>query len=429
MEHDEKTVLAVYKNAVKNGALPIGVPQRVGKRTAVMVVCEELDMPRTTVRRKLASALAKNPVPLSEDQRKFHEEWTAEDCIRELKRIAEIDSDKVITRNYFRVHSDISESTWNRHFGTFSEFKRQAGIMLSRHAHALERAIAKHASADRMRMLNEEKRDWEGTYKRPSGNRFQTVLVGADFHDEECDPFYRFMFLEAAKRAQPEKIILNGDLFDLPEFSKYAQDPRSFDMLARIKWVHAFLGDLRAAAPDAEISLTEGNHEFRILKHLAEATPALMVVLSDLHGFTVPKLLGLEKFEVNYIARGDLAAWTERDIKSELSKNYITLYDNSLLFGHYPEMRKMGVPGASGHHHRHLVWSEYSPIYGPYEWHQTGCGHVRSASYCAGEKWGNGFLFVHCDTHRRRSQFDYVDLSHDMCIMGGKFYRRESEAL
>ena len=99
MEHDEKTVLAVYKNAVKNGALPIGVPQRVGKRTAVMVVCEELDMPRTTVRRKLASALAKNPVPLSEDQRKFHEEWTAEDCIRELKRIAEIDSDKVITRN------------------------------------------------------------------------------------------------------------------------------------------------------------------------------------------------------------------------------------------------------------------------------------------------------------------------------------------
>ncbi len=744
MEHDQKAVVASYKNAIKNGASPLGVPRRAGIKTAFSVMCEELGLARTTARRMLLAGLGANPVPLSEDHNKFHAEWTPDDCIKELQRIANIDTNKVITRNYFRVHSDISESTWSRFFGSFAEFKRQAGVILSRHAHRLEKQIAKHASADRMRVLNEEKRDWEGNYSRPSSRRFQTVLVGADFHDKECDPFYRRMFLEAAKRAQPEQIVLNGDLFDLPEFSKFAQDPRSFNLLERIKWVHAFLHDLRAAAPDATLTLIEGNHECiqedtevlttqgwvaakyitqnhcvaqidlkdnsilyaqplaiaaresnlvsiqgnmhdelvsdnhhivldgkrtpikyligtsisqdrflyaadskskgveisdnwiriltwivtdatlvrksetqrriqwklsrqdkidnleallqsegihytkrkanfsthnvlqpwyicihgtkareicgmlndiktypqkwlnfnknqvqifidtlhqtdgrvhfnhtilstskkeesefllrlffntgvpakvtvktqrkgafkegstiycleiyekgvynrnyvsikeagrgnviaiqmphqtlvtrrngktvvtgncRLLKHLAEATPALMVVLSDLHGFTVSKLLGLEQFEMNYIARSDLAAWSEKDITKELRKNYMMLYDKSLLFGHYPDMRNMGIPGASGHHHKHIVWSAYSPTYGPYEWHQTGCGHVREASYCAGEKWGNGFLLVHCDTHRKRSQFEYIDLSHEMCMMGGKFYQRLPEEI
>ena len=429
MEHDQKAVVASYKNAIKNGASPLGVPRRAGIKTAFSVMCEELGLARTTARRMLLAGLGANPVPLSEDHNKFHAEWTPDDCIKELQRIANIDTNKVITRNYFRVHSDISESTWSRFFGSFAEFKRQAGVILSRHAHRLEKQIAKHASADRMRVLNEEKRDWEGNYSRPSSRRFQTVLVGADFHDKECDPFYRRMFLEAAKRAQPEQIVVNGDLFDLPELSKFAQDPRSFNLLERIKWVHAFLHDLRAAAPDAELTLVEGNHELRLLKHLAEATPALMVVLSDLHGFTVSKLLGLEQFEMNYIARSDLAAWSEKDITKELRKNYMMLYDKSLLFGHYPDMRNMGIPGASGHHHKHIVWSAYSPIYGPYEWHQTGCGHVREASYCAGEKWGNGFLLVHCDTYRKRSQFEYIDLSHEMCIMGGKFYQRLPEEI
>jgi UDP-2,3-diacylglucosamine pyrophosphatase LpxH len=85
--------------------------------------------------------------------------------------------------------------------------------------------------------------------------------------------------------------VLNGDIFDLPEFSKYTQDPRHFAPVERIKWVHQFLNDLREAAPDAQIDFVEGNHEFRLLRHLSEATPALMTVLADLHGMTIPTCL------------------------------------------------------------------------------------------------------------------------------------------
>ena len=148
-----------------------------------------------------------------------------------------------------------------------------------------------------------------------------------------------------------------------------------------------------------------------------------MTVLSDLHGMTIPDLLGLTKYEVNFVARADLSAFTETDIKKELHKNYAVLYD-CVLFHHFPDGFSYGLPGANGHHHKHLVRSAYSPTYGSYEWHQLGSGHRRQATYCAGEKWSNGFLLAHVDTHTKRTQFEYIDVSHAHCMIGGLFYER-----
>lgn len=369
-----------------------------------------------------------NDVPLSENAAAFREDWDKDACIEELRRIALIDTDQVITRNYFRTHATCSESTWNRYFGTFQEFKRQAGIILSRHAHRLERSIAKHASVDIQRQMNVEKAQWEGTYARPSNERWQSVVVASDLHDLSCDPFYLRALLDTLRRLQPRQFVLNGDIFDLPEFSKYVQDPRKFAVVERIKWVHALLRAAREAAPDTEITLVEGNHEFRLLRHLAEATPALMTVLADLHGMTIPSLLGLTEFQVNFIARMDLAAFNERDITTELRKNYVVISD-CLLLHHFPEGFSMGLPGSNGHHHKHVVRAAYSPVFGPYEWHQTGSGHVRSASYCSAEKWSNGFLICHIDTHKKRTQFEYCDVTNDHAFIGGKFYQRENDEI
>lgn len=365
-------------------------------------------------------------VPLSEDQAKFHADWGPTECIEELRRLALANPDRIISRNFFRVESQISESTWNRYFGTFEEFKRQAGIKLTRAQHRLERNIAKHASVDTYRALNLDKTGWEGEYLKPHRTRFQTVLVCSDVHDRDCDPFWRHCFIDTARRVQPDTIIFNGDIFDLPEFGKYTVDPRTWDVLGRIKWVHAFLADLRAACPDATFYFIEGNHEFRLMRHLAEATPAMMTVLADLHGFTVPKLLGLDTYEVNYIARMDLAVFSERDIKAEMSKNYLILHD-AVLAHHFPEGRDFGYPGWNGHHHKHIVWTAHSPQFGTYEWHQLGCGHRRWATYTAGEKWGLGFLLAHVDTHTHATQFEYVEIR-DHAVIGGKWYTRESLA-
>lgn len=360
--------------------------------------------------------------PLSQDDNKITRA-SKKQVLDDLRKMATDNPEKVISRNFYRINSKFAESAWNAHFGTFAEFKRQAGITLSRHAHRMEKDIAKHASKDLQRQMTGEKMGYEGKYLRPCNKRFQTIVNVSDLHDITCDPFLRRLFIEACRRIKPEKIVLNGDTFDLPEFGKYTQDPRAYKLIERVEWVHTLLKELREICPEAEIVMVEGNHEFRLIRHLTEATPALVTVLSDLHGFTVASLLGLDKFEVNYVARMDLAAFNERDIKSELAKNYFIAYD-AVLFHHFPEGAKMGYPGTNGHHHKYQAASYYSPIFGPYQWVQTGSGHMRSASYCAAEKWSNGFLVIHVDTHTRHSVFEYVDIR-DFAVLGGEFYTRQ----
>lgn len=70
-----------------------------------------------------------------------------------------------LSRNYFRNNSKLAESAWSKHFGTFEEFKRAANVIPSRHARGMETAIARHASVDAMRLMNEQKRDWSGNVK------------------------------------------------------------------------------------------------------------------------------------------------------------------------------------------------------------------------------------------------------------------------
>lgn len=366
--------------------------------------------------------------PLSENEAKFRKDWTKDDCINELKRVATMDDTRYVSRNYFRNHARCSEATWNRYFGTFQEFKNAADITLSRHAKSIERAIAKHASKDVQREMNIEKADFSGKYKKPNSDRFKTAVIVSDVHDQRCDPFWRRCVVDTVKRVQPDKIIIGGDLFDLYEFGKYTQDPRLFEPVKSIKWVHKFLSDLRESAPDAEIDMLEGNHEFRLLRHLSEATPALQTILGDLHGWTVPDLLGLDKFEVNYHAQADLAAFTETDVKKEIGRNWICPW-NSFIVHHFPEGKEMGLPGMNGHHHKFLSQARYSPIYQAYNWIQLGCGHARRASFCNGEKWQNGFAVTHTDTERLSTVIDHHDIR-DFAVIGGKYYtRKESECL
>lgn len=367
-------------------------------------------------------------VPMSEEVRRYQEFWTADDCIFHLRQVADrlskIAGHRVhMTRNLFRNESSISDSTWNRFFGSFSEFRRQADLELSRHAHGIERAIGKHASKDEMQRVTDMKRSYAGKYERPdNGSRFKTILVGTDFHGTKCDPFVRRMFEEANRRIQPDVINMNGDFFDLADFSKYTSDPREFDVMGEIRWNHDLLGTLREDNPDAQIDFIEGNHEYRLFRHLGEQTPALKVLLCDLHGMDIPKLLGLDRFEVNFTGTASLKAFTEADVKKELSRNF-KIYWDCLLSCHYPERRKLRIPGWGGHHHKHEVWPFFNPFFGACEFHQMGGGQRRRADFMDGEIWQNGIMIVHCDTQTRHSVFEYVPIQ-DHCVLGGEYYFR-----
>lgn len=380
---------------------------------------------------KIINGVVQDNVLLNEHGQKFRGDWSPQQCVDELRRVAQMASahDRFLSRNFFRYNAIISDGTWDRYFGTFEEFRRQGGIDLPRGAHRLELHIARHASKDVYREMNLDKRGWEGKYLKPCNKRFQTVIGCNDLHDTECDAFWRRVFIDTVIRVQPDIICIDGDGLDLPEFGKYSIDPRVFEPLRRLKWMHEFLRELREAAPDAEIVYIEGNHEHRFLRWLADAGPAgtaMKVILSDLHGMSVADFFGLTKYEVNYIARTDLAAENASDIKKELRKNYHVMYD-CLLACHFPDALTMGLPGWNGHHHNHLVDTRFSALLRTtYEWHQFGAGHRRWAEYTGGEKWSTGFGLWHVDTEKKLSQCEYVDTTADHAVVGGKWYLRQA---
>lgn len=347
---------------------------------------------------------------------------TNQDIIDDLKRVAVKVDRELITRAQYREHGNFSDHAIKGAFGTFRSARRAAGLEESSGQRRDRFALARHAEADDYRVMNIEKADYIDKYRKPKGTRFQTMLVASDIHDEECDPFWRRIFIDTVARVQPDTVVLGGDVFDLAEFGRYSVDPREWDIVGKIQWVHDFLGDIREAAPDTEIAFIEGNHEHRLLRYLTDNAPAMKVLLSDLHGWSVPKLLGLDKYEVRYVARADLGTFTKSNVVKEIAKNYEVFHD-CFLVDHFPDGRSKGLPGVNGHHHQHVVHSQYSHVFGSYEWHQLGCGHRRQAEYCSGEKWNMGFMTVLIDTEEQVPLMDYHFVG-DVALVHGKHYMR-----
>jgi hypothetical protein len=364
---------------------------------------------------------------------------TQDDCIELLQRVCKARPDIVISRDWFRKNSGIMDSTWSSYFGKFSQYKAKAGIKVERRANRLLLNVAKHSAADDLRKMNKERRSYGSKYLKPKSGRWKTILLSGDTHDKECDPFAQRVYLDVARRLGSGEgcgvltdIFHLGDLYDLPEFGRYTVDPREWDPVNRIRWVDSkHWKPLRRFCPNETFTLLEGNHEIRISALLAAQTPAVKVVLSDLHGMTIPSFLGLDNYEVNYVANADLAAvdFTKSDVKKELERNYHILYD-CFLGHHFPTGQRKGLPGAHGHHHKHRVWSHDSPMFGAYEWHQMGAMHYRYATYADGEKWNNGFALVHIDNKTKAVEFEYITVGSTQCMAAGVFYtRRKNELL
>lgn len=410
---------------IKDVAAQLGISAKYTKKRA-SVLRRKHDQSPNSYPKILSRKKNQKQDLITEDFSEFRPEMGPDDCIKELKGLYFQDPSKNITNIYFRTQTGISDSTWTRYFGTFLEFRRQAGLDLNRNQHSIARTIAKHNSVDHYREFN-KRVDYGDKYDRGSNKKHKIVIGVSDLHDIEVDPFYLRVFIEACKIVNPDIINLGGDIFDLAEFGKYGVDPREWDVVGRIKFVHEhILKPIREACPDAQIDFVEGNHEFRLLRHLADATPALKAVLSDLLGLTIPKLLGLDKYEVNYIAKADLGTFNKGDQKKEVGKSY-AVYDNALLVHHHPHAKEWGLPGWNGHHHVWKVFNLKNAEIGSYQWMQLGCGHMLSASYCEGEFWNNGFNIAHINTETKTVNHEYIPIT-DMAIVGGViFYRNNNE--
>jgi predicted MPP superfamily phosphohydrolase len=362
---------------------------------------------------------------MSERSKKADWNATKDECIADLRQVQKDNPDSFISRNFYRINGKYSDSTWNAHFGTFEQFKRNAGLQLSRSQHQLEKHIGRHAHLDVYRQFYElEVAPWVGKYeKKHAEGRIKTVLFGSDFHDIEVDKFALAVFIDTAQRLQPDVIILGGDIYDQYEFSRYDQDPRQVNIKARYDFVREhILKPLRTAVPNAQIDFIIGNHEQRILKLLADRSPA-MKVLVDLMGITFSQLLGLDEWEINLISKSDFAAYNSKEMHDEVKKNY-KQYFGTFVAHHFGD-EDYAMSSIGGHTHKPKMLTKANEVMGAI-WNLTvGCMCKIDAEYHQQKvNAQNGFALIHVDTWERSAVAENIMFGKKHVVVAGKYYWR-----
>lgn len=87
-------------------------------------------------------------------------------------------------------------------------------------------------------------------------------------------------WLQIMKDANPDVILLGGDMIDVPELGKYSPDSRHFmdTIQASIDGLYKYLSRVRADNPNARIVALQGNHSERFNKIMLRNSPQLFGV-------------------------------------------------------------------------------------------------------------------------------------------------------
>jgi predicted MPP superfamily phosphohydrolase len=369
---------------------------------------------------------------LAENSKKYNPDATKHDCIEDLRRIKGLNPNQFITRNFYRIHGKYSEKTWNRYFGTMEEFRSQAGLQLSRTQRHLEKHIAKHAALDESRkFFRLEVEPWVGKYAKydqyqPDGT-MKKILLAADFHDIDTDLFVLEVFLDTCRIEQPDIIALVGDVFDQYEFSHFDRDPRKINLKARMEFVRErIFKRLRKACPNAQIDFLIGNHEHRLLKHMASRTEN-MAALMEMMGIGLAQMLGLDAYQINLVSKGNTTAFLVKEIKEEMAKNW-KVYFNTLVANH-EGYEDFGLSTVSAHTHRPKMDTEVHLLKGPINKVVIGPMCKLDADYTKTKtNWQNSFAIAYVDPVHERVQIDHVLFTEPFVNVNGRFYYRNMDS-
>lgn len=123
------------------------------------------------------------------------------------------------------------------------------------------------------------------------------------FHDDKAME----LFIIAVRHFRPDKIQILGDFLDLTSQGRWAQEA-SFANTTQlaINRGHLWCAEIRAAAPDAEIVLVEGNHDKRMQNFIeTNALAAFGLKRANMPdewpSMSMPHLLRLDELNIKYI--------------------------------------------------------------------------------------------------------------------------------
>jgi predicted phosphodiesterase len=217
-------------------------------------------------------------------------------------------------------------------------------------------------------------------------------------------PHHSTVAIEAALRFaddfKPQAILLNGDILDMYQLSRFDKDPTMPKLRDELLGGRALLDHLSARFPNAKKTWKEGNHEERLWKYLFQVASVLADLPGIKEGWEEP--LGIRKNKVTLINNqrpimlGKLPVLHGHELgkgggvnpaRSAFLKGYHTV-----LVGHSHQTSSHAAPDLW--HDETFVWS-------------TGCLCGLTPKWLRVNRWNHGFAAI---TVHKGGDFDVQNL-------------------
>lgn len=210
-------------------------------------------------------------------------------------------------------------------------------------------------------------------------------LVLSDLHMPYHDRDSIQLAVKEGLKFKPVGILLNGDILDCHELSKFDKDPSKARYTEEIALAKQFFLWLRWKFPKAEIVFKEGNHEERLTKYIIRRAPALF----------------------DLVKWADLLSLKIHDIKWVGENRVIKMNKLSVIHGHeYKPQIQVPVNPARGlflrakssamcgHWHQTSEHNETTITGKPQACWSTGCLCDLHPEYSPLNKWNHGFALI-----------------------------------
>lgn len=324
-------------------------------------------------------------------------------------------------------------------FGNHEEFLREAGLRDSRNTGKVRNKAALLNSHQKVAAYaDQELRRYNHLYRTPRTGRLE-VIVGSDFHSWFVDPFALRVFIDTIEMVQPDVVVLNGDVFDFPQISRHRKLPGHFNLNLADEIAFGrehILKAVRMAAPNADVLLVIGNHEYRLVNYLADTAPELAALPSLRFG----ELFGLDELKIGLVVRQNFLAPYDKQKKRELQENWAIIGDTLVTthgvscakFAADEQLKRYQKSGTSGHTHRPQIITSNSLGTGALSWTSTPmmAGFAVGRDYVSEPSgWQMGFAQFSIDTVNKIAVPNLVLVHERYAAFAGRMWEPNDQEL
>lgn len=254
--------------------------------------------------------------------------------------------------------------------------KTEAGKKLGLSRHQVRRLVAKDLDTPSIK--------WgHGAAKlvAPSTReKTELVVFGSDFHFPYHDRGAIESFLWMVHKLQPHRVVLNGDIADFFQLSRFnVSGDRIENLQEEIDMANEFRRLVRAKAPNAVIDETEGNHDNRVVTYVHKNAQAL----KSLDALKPEALFRYKELGINWHPGCGFL------LRPTFLTKHGTIVRGEAGATAKAELSLAGISGISGHTHRLARYRRVG--YSQREWLEQGCFCRVDPDYVTGTpNWTQG---------------------------------------